>query len=511
MNNKFNDGYEYVKLIFANIFDDIRKEDASIPKIASSKYSSISTYITDVFESDISDRSMEDSQDWYLPTSCEIMKMEEKEFKRLLLGTIYNNLYFFLVVISQNINQEKITREAYLKDIIHHANNIQQADKEKFVSRFRQRMKRAIKNKPILIKQTKEKEKVTDYVGQKIGDYYEIYEYYMPPLLMTFYETIFVPRVNTNIYDISSNFIDIFTMLMNDLNETNNSVDKKRKLIKQHKVWEFTDEVIKFICETYQKISQTEISQKNPEAISPMGDNFAQLLLLEKLFGISSISKVLQKPGTKIEKNKYINCIKPLVRFGYSPLHESIIGKLKADDYFVYGHMIRDYIVPVIRSVLRTSLYDILYHLDMLSYNDRKEFIQKVKSDIKNSQLLALSEFPYIIVNSRKSDREFYIKCINKFVGISENVTRHPDREKGADSFLINSIYDTYADCYPQHPKYLRKRQPDTFTECYPQHLKYRRKKLKDKYTTTLLDCNIYDLTFYMFKKKDIPLIIKDS
>lgn len=478
MNNKFNDGYEYVKQIFSDIFDDIHDADAPIPEIKLSKYSSISTYITDVFESAISGQFMEDFEDWYLPTSCEIMKMEEKEFKRLLLGTVYNNLYFFLVVISQNINQEKITREAYLKDIIHHANNIQQADKEKFASCFRQRMKRAIMNKPILIKCTKEKIVETNYRGDKTEVYYEVDEYYIPLLLMAFYETIFVPRVNTNIYDISSNFIDIFTMLMNDLNETNNGEDKKRKLIKQYKVWEFTDEVIKFICETYQKLSQTEISQKNPEAISSMGDNFAQLLLLEKLFGISSISKLLQKPGTKTEKNKYINCIKPLIGFGYSPLHESIIGKLKADDYFVYAAMIRDYIVPVIDGTLEKCLYDILYHLGRLSYDARKEFIQKVRSDIKNSQLLALSEFPYIIVNNRKSDREFYIKCINKFAGISEKVSRHPGREKGNYSFLNNSIYDTYADSYPQHQKHLRKKSPDTDT------------------WTTIFDCNIYDLTF---------------
>lgn len=260
MNNKFNDGYEYVKQIFSDIFDDIHDADAPIPEIKLSKYSSISTYITDVFESAISGQFMEDFEDWYLPTSCEVMKMEEKEFKRLLLGTVYNNLYFFLVVISQNINQEKITREAYLKEIIHHENNIQQADKEKFASCFRQRMKRAISNKPILIKCTKEKMVETNYRDDKTKEFYSIDEYFMPLLLMAFYETIFVPRVNTHIYDISINFIDIFTMLMNDLNETNNSEDKKRRLIKQYKVWEFTDEVIKFICETYQKIRQTEIS-----------------------------------------------------------------------------------------------------------------------------------------------------------------------------------------------------------------------------------------------------------
>lgn len=198
---------------------------------------------------------------------------------------------------------------------------------------------------------------------------------------------------------------------------------------------------------------------------------------MEKLFGISSVSKVLQKTATKTEKNKYINCIKPLIKFGYSPLHESIIGKLNADNYFVYAAMIRDYIVPVINGTLEKCLYGILYYLDRLSNDARKQFIQKVKSDIKNSPLLALSEFPYIIVNNRKSDREFYIKCINKFAGIPENMVIHR-REKGNYSFLCNSIYGTSAEFYPQHQKHLRKKSPDTDT------------------WTTIFDCNIYDLTF---------------
>ena len=60
MNNKFNDGYEYVKQIFSDISDDIHDADAPIPEIKLSKYSSISTYITDVFESALDPQLIED-------------------------------------------------------------------------------------------------------------------------------------------------------------------------------------------------------------------------------------------------------------------------------------------------------------------------------------------------------------------------------------------------------------------------------------------------------------------
>ena len=70
----------------------------------------------------------------YLNNTIKLMELTEEDFKKLILDSILANLHFFIVVLSQIINQECMKRETYLYQI-------NQSDDKAFVYRFRERLK----------------------------------------------------------------------------------------------------------------------------------------------------------------------------------------------------------------------------------------------------------------------------------------------------------------------------------------------------------------------------------
>lgn len=421
--NKINTNeYEIIKEMFAYILE----EGLSIPGIRCSQYTSIIAYVADVLGSVLNEFSKQ-----YLNNTIKLMELTEEDFKKLILDSILANLHFFIVVLSQIINQECMKRETYLYQI-------NQSDDKAFVYRFRERLKPDRMQRLVCII----KEKNSLGVNKDGTEEYESVSYFTPTIISAYRNTLFVPRINTAVYDISTNFLDIFTMLMNDSNEIlNKSGDKKRRRIKQHSVWDFTNTEVEFICSIYNNIRYKWMAPN-----SSMCDKLSQLMLLEKLYGIATITEISNKHDDKKTNLSYIECISPLVHLGYSTLHKTIINQLKIQNIKAYSAMIDYYLMPALTKSLKICLNDIILYIGALSGEKRKTFVRDIKIEIERFLDINFSTFPY--VNLSKFNSLFYISCINRFAGKTKDVSLYDYME----FFGKGEMSLKYKQYFKEHP-----------------------------------------------------------
>ena len=90
-----------------------------------------------------------------------------------------------------------------------------------------------------------------------------------------------------------------------------------KALIKSYQIWQFSRSTISQVENIYDSII-------NPQQ-NASGDKIAQLMFMEKLFGMCNISYMLEKDYTADQCRENLDTMHELKKLGYSRLHRLII------------------------------------------------------------------------------------------------------------------------------------------------------------------------------------------
>lgn len=101
--------------------------------------------------------------------------------------------------------------------------------------------------------------------------------------------------------DISQCYADVFFSLMFDSDEevAIAKLKNSREIIKSYRLWKLTNEGTDFILNIYQTVLENPLN----------GDKFAQLMLLEKLFGVYTVAELIVH---KKEDAKIVESLSPM-------------------------------------------------------------------------------------------------------------------------------------------------------------------------------------------------------
>ena len=135
--------------------------------------------------------------------------------------------------------------------------------------------------------------------------------FYVPKFLKAYKDVIFVSREKTNITDISSYYFDIAKALLyeEEVDFNNKKYMNDKALIKSYQIWQFSRSTISQVENIYDSII-------NPQQ-NASGDKIAQLMFMEKLFGMCNISYMLEKDYTADQCRENLDTMHELKKLGY--------------------------------------------------------------------------------------------------------------------------------------------------------------------------------------------------
>ncbi len=278
--NVAKESYENIKTVYANVLK--RK----IPKVtAKIQDGTFYDYVKNVYE-ELSRNESEERE-----TAMHWLDVGRSEFDKMMCEVIALNLYCEIVVIEQLLIGRGMTREQYQirKDM-------KKDDRAAFDKRLQFNRMRAIKR-------------------VEAGDDIRGSVYFIPIICKPFRDKLFVHRIGTNIWDISRKYLDIFEALF-DYEKDN---QKSAKDVASYMTWNMRLETIQYIEGIYCAI------QKSKES-----DRIAQLVLMEKLFGLYAVRTILNQNNKVNLKKSCLHAISNIKELGYSRLHKCVINKLVA-------------------------------------------------------------------------------------------------------------------------------------------------------------------------------------
>lgn len=258
---------------------------------------------------------------------------------KLMIETIYSNLYCDIVVILQNLNKKHtISHEEFISQYQHEGNDPLELS-DKCIERFRKRM-------------NPERLNFTD--KSRIGE--EKTCCYYPTVSRAYKDTLLIKRNNLDIMDISKNFADIFSYLFFDSDEDNSSESftKSIEILKSYRIWDFNKLEVLGIREIYRNIFKVK-SEKLFES-----DTHAEFMLMEKMFGFFNIAKLLKLDSTSDNniKNTYF-----LQKLGYTALHEFLLEEIYLNGNTGLEYAIEDHIYPVCSKTLHQLINNIICYI----------------------------------------------------------------------------------------------------------------------------------------------------
>lgn len=379
-------GYDDIKLFYKNIL-----EKESICKNINVPITEFSDYILSVCQEIEKTKFCK-----YKQSAIELLELPQCKLNELIIDAIYSNLYCDILLILQNINEKKfrMRHEVFLTSIECNEKldfEISLACKE----RFRRRMQPKRLN-------------IVDKVAIKLNS--SRFGIDSPTLIRVFKETLLIKRPETEILDISKNYADIFLSLMFDTDEESSlsELKKSRELIKAYRLWKLTNDNTKFILSLYENVLNGPVN----------GDKFAQIMLLEKLFGIYTIADLfLHKKG----RATILESFSQIGGLGYCSLHKQLVEKISGTNYKAIRRIIYKYIQPFCVDVLSEIVKTIIKFLDESNTECGIEFLINALSECKkNINVIFLSQPVTHLKSSNYDDLTIAIKTITRFRDVND-------------------------------------------------------------------------------------------
>lgn len=337
--NVAKESYENIKTVYANVLK--RK----IPKVtAKIQDGTFYDYVKNVYE-ELSRNESEERE-----TAMHWLDVGRSEFDKMMCEVIALNLYCEIVVIEQLLNRG-ISRETYINEqkIANTGKNT-----EDNTSAFNKRLEfdRIMLTNRVTIE------------GKE-----ENWVYRVPTICKAYRDRLFVPRVGTDIVDISEKHFNIFKALF-DYKEENKD---EAKTILSYKLWEADADTIKYEKGIYEAIYN-----------STKGDKIVQFMLMEKMFGLYTFGRLSKKTETDHEISMYAECMGLVLGLGYSRLHKNIINKLSEVNADEFENEVGQYISSLCRMCIYTCLNNGIMYIGNNSAENRKEIVGKFKNACLN-------------------------------------------------------------------------------------------------------------------------------
>lgn len=401
-------GYDDIKIFYKDIL-----EKESVCKNTNVPITKFSDYILSVYEEIEKAKFCE-----YKQSAIELLELPQYKIKELIMDTIYSNLYCDILLILQNINKQKfgMKHEVFLTSIECNEKldfKISRACKERF--RRRMQPKRLNLVDRVAIK----------FNGSRLG-------IDSPTIIRVFKETLLIKRSETGILDISKNYADIFMSLMFDTDEESSisKLKKSREQIKAYRLWKLTNDDAQFILSLYENVLNGPIH----------GDKFAQLMLLEKLFGIYTIADLFsQKNGhaTMLESFSQIGGL------GYCSLHKQLAEKISGTNYKALREIIYKYIQPFCVDILSETVKTIINFLYESDTEHGIKFLTNALSECKKNINVMFSYQPIThLKSSNYDDLTIAIKTITRFRDVNEFYSLGVYLKENFPQLLSTRFYD---------------------------------------------------------------------
>lgn len=415
-------------LLFADYVRGVYKD------VLRKEYSDDTSEPTEALNDDSSDDTLK-------PT--EILNVDSSEFDNLMLEMIFSNLYEYLTLILQSLENKGMRHESYLMSL-----KLSDNEYKKYSGRFRKRMQ----PDRIQIKGISSFKHVYSH-NYNMEGISEI-KYYIPRLLKAYRDVILIPRKGTSIIDISKYYYDIFTALMyeEESNLCNKEYTNNKELIKSYQVWDFSNGTISQIEDMYKLITKQNDAENSDKNNGVNSDKLSEILFVEKLFGLITISELLNKECEEKEYIKFAHSISLMNCLGYSRLHKTIIQKITWETADVYERMIDEYIYPVCTKCMIECINEIIYYIDRFETEKRiavvKKFRNACREKMQRSPLLS-EGISYNLINRIKKIKRERIKDLDCNAAVElvkelkySRINKDSETEK---EFAIKSLMRDYA------------------------------------------------------------------
>ena len=446
-------GFEYIKLIYEEILRsyEILPDDLQGIEFVE--------YVSSVY-----DKLVETKYKGHEKFALHGLKISSSKLKELILDTIFANLYceFFLMLHNLDEHNYAIRHEIFLTSI--ECNENFEVDvSQKYKERFRRRMQ---PNRLNLI--NKVKIKSNDEIT-----------FYSPSLIRAFKETLFIPRPNTNVLDISENYADIFYSLMLDSDEEASSKECKmiRDKVKSHRLWELNEDDINYILGHLVAVLKNDNN----------GNIFAELMLLEKLYGLYTIADLWDQVVDDYCIGKYLwfpfYALSSMRRFGYCLLHQHLIQSMTSR--FMSTINIKDvvdrYIYPICSDMFKKILKTVLKLLENCDDYQRVDILCELVQVCRKNKESVFSDD--VISTLLEIPQDFFAEFIKAMNGI--NVIQDNSFDFGLKLLGIVKLEDSEG-----MKDYLKILSTKSYKE------QFYDPKYKNIEYKLLYDISFYDLTF---------------
>ncbi len=331
--------------------------------------------------------------------SMKLLEIGRTELDNLMLEIIFLNLYEYLTLILQLLKSKGERHEAYLMSL-----DLPGEEYKKYSERFRKRMQ------PNRLGLNGIKSFIYTCSHNYHFDGIPPIKYYTPRLLKAYRDVLFIHRQETNIIDISPYYSDIFTALMyeKETDFNNNEYMENKKLIKSYQLWNFSNSTISQIEDIYSMIISSNHALH--------GDKLVQLLFIEKMFGLISLSELLTKDCNKNEYIKFAHSITLMNCLGYSSFHKTIIKEIDSETATAYEMMIDEHIYPMCTQCITICINEIIHYISRIATEKRIDFINRFRNacidKIQKSPIVA-DRLTYNIVSKVKQIKKYRIKTLD--------------------------------------------------------------------------------------------------
>lgn len=390
--------YQYVKNIFSEVLDREPLPD----NIKINKFYTVSDYIKAVYEHIHKEYYGELTKD-----AISFLGISHTELNGLLIEIICSNLYCDVSLISQIIASKGKRHEYFLSEL-----GVFGSENKKTIERHRQRLT---------------PNRLTGRKCKIVLPNQENYAYYIPTLAEVFRETLFVKR--NDIFDISEVFFDVFKALFYDADE---QVKDDRQttdigLIKSYRLWEFTTDTLMQVSNTYQEVMTGTSNYK-----------YAELNLIEKLFGLITLSSIIEQDFTKTELRLVADGLSKLHSLGYCNMTELIVGKVRKNNIEAFRDFIEEYIYPLCSKCITIILSELITYIGRLETEKRSKYVDTFLKVCQNHITYRVSDAK--IRNMVDTKSELMLELFKVLHHLPEQDDKEAIRE-----YLISSYMD-YSD-----------------------------------------------------------------
>ncbi len=209
---------------------------------------------------------------------------------------------------------------------------------------------------------------------KKISDNENIYR---APVVMPAYRDILLVQKekNDDIY-VSTIFTNIFrTVFYETAEQIEDKFFKKTiRQIRRYRLWEFSSHTFKHLAKIYQEVCFSKNKYKH-----------AEVVFLEKLFGILTLNEIFEKNFKKKELTYVIKSMGRMHLLGYTNMTKLIASKINFKNHHIVEEIIDMYIYPLCSECILTILNDVILYVFRIEIKERQWFVEKLLDDCLNN------------------------------------------------------------------------------------------------------------------------------